>query len=763
LDIPSFAHSLADRPEAEWQRLSDHLYSVSRLAGERASKFGFGPLAEITGKLHDLGKYSRQFQDYIAKKATSPDHATAGAQVLMQAVAGGSVKSVDRICAQLAAFCIAGHHSGLLDRVGETGSLNRRLQKEVPPLDMAWMQEVTIGTIGQFSPSFRWHSAPSDANKSSQLAFLGRMIFSALVDADFLDTEAFYAQAANAPVDRKWPDLRVILPDLLLRYEAEMAKKRADSDLNRLRGDILTYVRSKATLPKGVYTLNVPTGGGKTLASLGFALDHAKVHGMERIICAIPFTSIIDQTAAIFTAVLGEGVVLEHHSAIEQDNATFRDWKDDDERRQGHDKLKLAMEDWAAPVVVTTNVQLFESLFSNRPSRCRKLHALANAVLILDEAQTIPLPVLKPCVAALDELARNYGATIVLCTATQPALAAPVGGGRGFEGGFAPAPVELAPDPAGLHQALRRVTLDVRRGPINDTVLVQELADHPQALVIVNSRKHALVLYREAIAAGLDGLIHLSTRQIATHRREALADIRGRLKNGNACRVIATSLVEAGVDLDFPRVWRAEAGLDQIAQAAGRCNREGKRAIKDSVVTVFQPTEARPPAEIKAFAEAMHRVAAQHADLFSPQAITAYFEEVYWVRGPKGLDKHDVAGAFQITNLDLMFSYRTIGENFRLIESGMEPVIIPADDNARKAIEGLKGGWLKPGAAASKLQTYTVQVPPKARKALIDAGRVAFVDTAQQFAVLTDGKLYTLELGLLWEDGAVLSIVDLMM
>ncbi len=743
-----YAHSLVGRPEIEWQILAAHLTNVSLLAHERAEKFGFGPLGRLVGLFHDLGKYSSAFQAYIKNSGESPDHSTAGAQMLMQA----GFKGDDMVAAQLAAFCIAGHHSGLADRESSHASLNDRLKKPIPVLDPVWETELQIANGGLIPATFKPHQDRKTAG--FQLAMLGRMIFSTLVDADFLDTEAFYAAAEGKPVDREWPELQTVLPRLLESYGREMAGKPADGKLNLLRADILHTVRSKATSPRGVYTLNVPTGGGKTLASLGFALDHVKVHGMKRIICAIPFTSIIDQTAAIFRKVLGDDVVLEHHSAIEQE---------DGKPVEGRDKLRLAMENWAAPVVVTTNVQLFESLFANRPSRCRKLHALANAVIILDEAQTIPLPVLRPCVAALDELARNYGATIILCTATQPALAAPVDGRRGFEGGFSPVPVELAPDPPALHRTLRRVALDVRKGPVSDAALVEELARHRQELVIVNSRKHALALYTAAKDAGLDGLMHLSTRQIAVHRREALDEVRRRLKAGNPCRVIATSLVEAGVDLDFPRVWRAEAGLDQIAQAAGRCNREARLTVEDSIVTVFQPEESKPPAEIRAFAEAMHRVAMRHTELFSPEAIADYFEEVYWQRGAKGLDRYEVADAFKLSTGSLMFSYQTVAEKFRLIESGMEPVVIPADEKAQDAIKGLVGEWLKPGAAARALQTYTVQVPPKARKRLIDNGRARFVDTAQQFAVLESPGLYTQELGLLWEDAEMLVIDDLIM
>ncbi|HYP56862.1 MAG TPA: hypothetical protein VEQ35_01080 [Beijerinckia sp.] len=264
------------------------------------------------------------------------------------------------------------------------------------------------------------------------------------------------------------------------------------------------------------------------------------------------------------------------------------------------------MEDWAAPVVVTTNVQLFESLLANKTSRCRKLHNLSNAVIVLDEAQTIPLPVLRPCVAALDELALNYGCTIVLCTATQPALMQPR-----FKDGFAGGE-ELAPDPARLHDVLRRVTLR-QAGTMSDVEIIAALRQETQVLVIVNSRAHALALYRAAEAAGLEGVVHLSTRQIAADRREILGEVKQRLKDGAPCRVLATSLVEAGVDLDFPRVWRTEAGLDQIAQAAGRCNREAKRPIEQSIVTIFKPAEAKPPHEIEGFIGDMGRTAQNHA------------------------------------------------------------------------------------------------------------------------------------------------------
>ena len=593
-----FAHSIGGRDRDAWQPLAAHLEAVSRLTSLQAEKAA--RLGAVIGLLHDLGKYAPEFQDYIAGQGPSPDHATAGAREIQKLA---TAAAPDRFAALIGAYCIAGHHGGLSNWRGDR-ALSERLMKRLPGLDPVWQREPAPEASGLFPMGFKWHEDKSRA--AFQLAMLGRMVFSCLVDADYRDTEKFYAEAQGNSVDRDWPALTGIIDSLIARFEmciADIAARAEGSPLGRLRADILAHARGKASLPRGVFTLNVPTGGGKTLASLGFALDHARAHRMDRIVYGIPFTSIIDQTAVIFRDVLGEAHVLEHHAAID-DTRQDRKLPEQEGERDLRDKMRLAMEDWAAPVVVTTNVQLFESLFANRPSRCRKLHNLVNAVIILDEAQTIPLLVLRPCVAALDELVRNYGCSVVLCTATQPALAAPR-----FKGSFDLAKdAELAPDPATLARKLKRVTLTIRTEPVTDAELVNEIALVDQALVIVNSRRHALDLYKTAKTAELADVVHLTTRQTAADRRRILAAIRGNLKAGRPCRVIATSLVEAGVDLDFPRVWRAQTGLDQIAQAAGRCNRKGRRPVADCVVMVFTPAKAKPPPEIRPFIEVMQRV-----------------------------------------------------------------------------------------------------------------------------------------------------------
>ena len=758
-----FAHSSSNPDTADWETCPAHLQAVGDMAGGFAGKFGLSRLAMLTGQLHDLGKFTREFQQYIrGQRARGPDHSTAGAREII----GLASAPHDRLFARVAAYGIAGHHAGLPDHGLDEGCLENRLARtDLPALFSGWRDAVTAGTAQLAPERFNPYRGADKKRSAFQLAFLGRMLFSCLVDADRLCTEAYCARVeGRGPVDREWPRLPEIAGDLVAAFDAYMDDKATSlpeaartSPLNRLRNDILTQVRGKATLPRGVFTLDVPTGGGKTLSSLAFALEHARHHGMDRIVYGIPFTSIVEQTAGIMRAVFGDDdnrpVVLEHHSGF--DAAAAPEEGAQAVGFEGIQKLRLAMENWAAPLVVTTNVQLFESLFSARPARCRKLHNLCNAVIVLDEAQSIPLNLLRPCVAALDELTRNYGCTVVLCTATQPALLAP-----DFLGGFEQV-TELAPDPDALHAALRRVTPRLR-GVLTDVELVGELGESPQGLVIVNNRVHARALYLAAKEAGLDGVVHLTTRQTAAHRRQILADVRRRLKAGEPCRVIATSLIEAGVDVSFPRVWRAETGLDSIIQAAGRCNREGERPASESFVDVFTPAEVKSPPVIQQLAAAFGRATSERADFFARDAITLYFQEVYWGKGD-GLDQVKVkdrdgraqnaavADLFGVSAGQPAFSYRTCGEAFRFIEDGMAPVIIAQEDEPRDAIAALLAG-APVGEQARKLQSWIVQIPPRYRKLLIENGHARFLDGfGEQFAVLTRGDLYSAEAGLVWE------------
>ncbi|MDO1581113.1 CRISPR-associated helicase Cas3' [Rhizobium oryzicola] len=752
-----YGHSGTNAERGDWQKLVEHLLAVAELAGVFARKFGLEQATFIAGLFHDLGKYDPAFQAYIARLGASVDHSTAGAQVLCQLARGN-----DKAMAEIIAYAILGHHAGLPDRLNETNGCVAQRMKKPLRIDPCWQSELgphLSEWIDGIASALPQRQGKDLQRYAFTLSFMGRMIFSCLVDADFKDTEEFYVSLGQRAADRDWPSLGSLLDEFTSMFEAHMARfsgKPAVSEksraLNGLRKEILAHVRASAAEKPGFFTLTVPTGGGKTLASLGFALDHAKLHGHERIIYAIPFTSIIDQTSAIFRSVLGEEHVLEHHSNIDEEKF---------DAREQRDKLKLAMEDWAAPVVVTTNVQLFESLFSARPSRSRKLHNIANSVIILDEAQTLPRNLLLPVMQALEELVERYGCTVVLCTATQPAL----GKREEFPFGL---PLdesrELAPDPEGLARQLARTHIR-HAGVLDNAALVDALREQRQMLVIVNSRRHALDLYKKASAADLDGSLHLTTRQYAADRRRILAEVRTRLDDGVPCRLIATSLIEAGVDVDFPAAMRAEAGLDQIIQAAGRVNREGKRPRDESVVTVFTPADHKPPREISGLIGDMKRIIDKHPDLTAPAAIADYFGEVYWRVGREGLDAKDILSRFCVTHHGTDFAYRKVGEDFRMIESGLAPVIIAIEDDAKEWVEKLYLEQLPTGLLARKLQPFTVQVPPKAWERLRACGHVSFVAPhlrGDQFAVLQKNSLYDPQLGLIWEDADHLAAEDLM-
>ncbi len=592
-----------------------------------------------------------------------------------------------------------------------------------------------------------------------------RMLFSTLVDADRLDTEAFYlGLEGKTPTRGNWP--AEILGTLKEQVDNHLAglSKGAPTDVNRAHAEILAAAREKARERKGLFSLTVPTGGGKTLSSLAFALEHAEAHKLDRIIYVIPFTSIIEQTAAAFRCAIGPHLancVVEHHSAYRELGEAERD----ESERQAGERTRLATENWDAPIIVTTAVQFFESLFSNRPGRCRKLHNIAKSVVILDEAQTLPLPLLRPCVAALDELARNYSASIVLCTATQPALLAERSdGSKGFGGGLRHV-CEIAKGPSlaprDLYERLKRVTV---KPPIelDDDALAERLQQRERVLCIVGTRKHARELYQKL--GKEPGTFHLSALMCPVHRSKKLREIKEALKNG-LCRVVATTVIEAGVDVDFPFVYRAMAGLDSIAQAAGRCNREGKHSPEESIVQLFEAKDRAPIRELRKFEQAARSVLRNKAhadDPLSLAAIEAYFNELYWSQeaGRKdGLDEYDIAKSAGciITRDEISIPFADVAQQLRMIETAMEPVIVPYDNEARGLIEEL-GNAERVGDIARKLQPYMVNVPRGAYAELRQLGRMEPINQyrfGDQFMALNkDGftSLYHDEFGIDWSD-----------
>jgi CRISPR-associated endonuclease/helicase Cas3 len=711
-----FAHSLPDHPESQWEPLAHHLAAVGEGAALRASAFGWSAAARAAGLLHDIGKASIQFQAYIrgSGEAGAPaqrggvDHSTAGAREAMRLYGPAG---------KVLAFALAGHHAGLSD----AQDLSRRLDPAWPiPACNGWEAQVcglpsTAELAGPFKPG---------GSRGFARSFLIRMIFSCLVDADFVETERFYAGSRGEAVER---DGFTPLGDLADRLQAHLgAVRRDDSPLNRLRSQVLDHATGRAKLPPGLFTLTVPTGGGKTLTSLSFALEHARRHGLRRVIYVIPFTSIIEQTAGVFRGALSsDDDILEHHASFDWEANLARGGgsvgqADAGEGADGLAKLRRAAENWEAPIVVTTAVQFFESLFANRTSPCRKLHNMTRAVIVLDEAQTLPLPLLRPCLAALDELARNYGSSIVLCTATQPAVRMQDGFSDGLD---IPEDRELAPDPKVLYARLRRVQVERLPEPTSDETIAARFVEQPQMLCIVNSRAHARDLFQRI--KGLAGAAHLTTLMCPRHRRAVLGELRERLKSGAPVRLVSTSLIEAGVDIDFPEVWRAEAGLDQVAQAAGRCNREGRLAL--GRVVVFKPMDHPPPHVLRALQSAAEGVLRRGEDPLTLPAMLEYFRHLYWNKGEKAFDDARLDGEpFPILARlserarDLDFPFASIARAFRMIDEAMEPVIVPwASSPGDVAVEDL----IKRVAASERpcrgdlrrLQQYVVPMPARAR------------------------------------------------
>ena len=713
------------RPVDEWEPLDVHLRNVADQAAAFASAFDAADWGRLAGLWHDLGKYSTAFQNYLkgasgieAHLEQQPgrvDHSTAGAQHANKHVPG---------LGRLLAYVIAGHHAGLADSPGAPPALEGRLKKVIEPIDAA-PRELLEVPAGLSAPNLAID--PQDESRGVfQLALFTRMLFSCLVDADFLATEEF----VDPDRSHQRPVPHDHLPEMVDALDRRLARF-ADStgDVNECRAEILAACRAASTLPPGLFSLTVPTGGGKTLASLAFALQHAVQHGLDRVIYAIPFTSIIEQTAQVFRDVfqdLGE-VVLEHHSNLDPEDPQR-------ETRQS----RLAAENWDAPLVVTTNVQFFESLFAARTSQCRKLHNIVGSVIILDEVQTLKVELLQPVIALLRELATDYRCTIVLCTATQPAIARRPGFDIGLE-----KVREIITDPPVLAERMRRVTVH-KVGELTDDKLVDRIADETAVLCIVNTRPHAAKLYCSLIETlgESDGVYHLSTLLCGQHRADVINKIHKRLVEGRTCRVVSTQLIEAGVDVDFPVVYRAMAGVDSIAQAAGRCNREGRRTSGD--VYVFESSDVQLRGYLGSTASTARELLPDFDDLLSPAAVTRYFELHYWKhKGTRTWDEPGVMECFPNPVPRLAFDFRSAAERFRMIEETGRSVFVPYQERGAELIEELRKNGPSRGLLR-RLQRYTVSVYEPVYQQLVGAD-VEELEHAGGYAVLVNPDAYDSE------------------
>ncbi len=696
------------------QTIKEHLEGTAKLSGEFAEKFGKQDWGYCCGMLHDIGKYSIDFQKRIlGENNYRVDHSTAGARVCLEK--GGKYSFLE--------YCIAGHHAGLpnygnnYDESTDSTLSGRRLKKLSDY--QAYQTEIEVPAI---------NSMPIDlkrtVNPDFSLSVFMRMIYSCLVDADFLDTEAFMKEGKQG---RNSGENIEILFKKLENYISGWLKNQDINTVNGRRTEILKNCLEMGKTEKGLFRLTVPTGGGKTVASLAFALRHALENKMDRIIYVIPYTSIIEQNAKVFRDILGEENVLENHCNV--------DYESSEELLP----MQLASENWDKPVVVTTNVQFFESLFANKSSKCRKLHNIANSVIIFDEAQMLPNDYLKPCVAMIEELINSYQVSAVLCTATQPALAS------FFHEGISAK--ELCPRMEEQFEFFKRTVFE-NVGVLTENDLIQRLEKEYQALCIVNTKKRAQRIYKQLEG---EGVYHLSTSMYPKHRRRILREIRERLQKNKKCILISTSLVEAGVDLDFQSVYRELAGVDSMIQAAGRCNREGLRPEKESKVYIFQFEGKENVLGQRQQIDVAKSVIADNRDISDMESITQYFEMLYHIKGDS-LDKKKILDEFR----NKRYNFAKVGKEFKLIEQNTKTIFINYETEANETLCLLKErGFTRSGMR--KASQYCITVYENEFNKLYGIGSIQPIsEDIEDFYELRDKEKYTEKIGLELEldDGA---------
>jgi len=697
--------------------LKEHLSDVAELARQLAKKFGAGELGYYAGLWHDLGKYNPEFQEYLQRchessrsgtkqPSRGPRHAIYGAILAAQ------------VCRPLAPI-IYGHHAGLQGFFA--------IKNELSPNNPTWQDsyQVVLQTANEdldgLIPAIDWRSALKDLpkNKLSGEVFL-RMLFSCLVDADYLDTEEHFEgaprQNLNGSVADLWQTFEVSHRQFLVTV------RDRTTPVNQVRDQVYQACINAAENNPGIFRLAVPTGGGKTLSGLAFALRHAVLNDYRRVIFAVPYTSIIEQTVNVYRNIFGVEAVLEHHSAVKDEwdkNSQRNQFQAQEGATNFQAQARLATQNWDAPLIVTTTVQLFESLFSNRPGRCRKLHNLIDSVIVLDEVQTLPIALLSPIRSVLEELVERYNVSIVYCTATHP----PIAGKNPYFDGFKPELVReiIAPEQTKQHfWTLRRVDYEQPPEAWSWQQLADDVTEQQQALVILNTRKNALSVldalnvgtteylsasgYESEVEAVLyeSQVLHLSTLLCGVHRRAVLAEVRRRLIAKASCWLISTQVVEAGVDIDFPVVYRAMGPLDRIVQAAGRCNREGTIPGRGRVV-IFEPAGGKtPPGEYGKAVQTTRRLLQEsNLDLHNPNVFEDYFQSLYQI------EQRDKYG---IQDLREKHDYQAVAEKFRLIKDDTVPVVIRYNTEVQALLADIsrRGLW---SSDRKKLQPYIVNLP----------------------------------------------------
>jgi CRISPR-associated endonuclease/helicase Cas3 len=713
-----YAHSKDNALQDQWHPLEAHLRDTAEKARQFAGPLGAGDWAWNAAWLHDLGKADSRFQGYLCRENGLDDDEYDQGRVNHSSAGAACAEDRLRLPGRVLAYLVAGHHAGLPDwHPADTGNAALQIRLGEGRENLQRILPFADYILAKLPPVVR----PPEFVKPKNFHFWVRMLFSCLVDADFLDTEQFM-ERGKTEQRSQYPRLEELVPSFFSAMD-KLELDAAKTPTNAIRAEIRRACEQKSEMPKGLFSLTVPTGGGKTLSAMAFALRHARKHGQQRIIYVIPYTSIIEQTGRILAGIFGRENVVEHHSNLNPEKETLRS--------------QLATENWDAPIVVTTNVQFFESLYAAKPSRCRKLHNIVNSVVILDEAQLLPPELLKPCVDAMNDLVRSYGVTLVLATATQPALP------------NLDTPAEIIPSELRLYERLERTKFNFPASlnePTDWASLAKCLQQYDQVLCIVNTRRDCHDLF-ELMPAGT---IHLSALMCGAHRSAVIRLIRWRLKKRLPIRVISTQLVEAGVDIDFPVVYRSLAGLDSIAQAAGRCNREGKLNDVGQLgqVHVFVPPKP-PPRGLLLKGENTTRelISLSEFNPHQPDAFTRYFQLFYSKVNDTGSQFHDLL--IKDVNPDLYFQFRTAAQQFRLIDDQTQKPVIVRYKGSEKWLKRLR--FVGPTREIMRaLQRFTVNLPTRTASSMLADGRLEEVEPSKAVGILAQSflNLYDRRIGL---------------
>jgi CRISPR-associated endonuclease/helicase Cas3 len=715
--------------------LLEHLLETSKLSEIFANKFNSGEWGKVLGLAHDAGKGRLEWQHYLQKKSGyffEEAHLEGKSGKIPHSIHGAELVEnlFGKYVGRLLAYCIAGHHTGLPDWSSSEGEGQASLEFQKAQIyNLEAIESSIINNLSMFKPSL----PPWKFDKGLDLSLWIRMLYSCLVDADFLDTEK-YMDIIKTSQRGNYCSIEE-LHERFNKYVTKLEDNSDSTNVNMIRSNIRQQCVNMAKEQQGIFTLSVPTGGGKTLSSLTFALEHAKIHSLNRVIYVIPYTSIIEQNAEIFKSALGEDQVIEHHSNIVEDDNSV--------------KSRLSAENWDATVIVTTTIQFFESLFASRPGKCRKLHNIVESVIILDEAQMLPIEYLSPILETMQLLVDRYKVSFVICTATQPAFKERMSYDLRFPG------LKNTKEIMGNDNEVSSLYASLKRNNVNFPndinkitpweEIAEKLISHRQVLCIVSDRRSCRDLYKLMPKR----TFHLSALMCGQHRSEKISIIKESLKKGEPIKVISTQLVEAGVDFDFPVVYRALAGLDSIAQAAGRCNREGK--LPNGNVVVFNPPRKPPEGVLRKACDITKSLIGDIREEFADYNIfTKYFEELYWKAN--SLDKEGILKLLDPYHNDikeLSIYFRTASKRFKIIDDSNQKSIIVRFGQGDSLINKLKTNG-PDRFLMRKLQRYTVNIYTNQFNEMKRRG--AIEEVFQEVFALSSRLDYSDEVGLLVDE-----------